>query len=371
MALSSFHNGRTISNIVGNDGLHRADVELISGKKRLATNAIVTVEQLFGRPGFSAAWFAIGTFEDCDGVGAAGDDIRIEIAVGCDATLFPAVDLTYTITAPDVAASQPEITVRDNIITALNADADFIKSWKAKDVQDNGIVVVESIHRAEIGDRIVAGDFKVTPTGTTTTTIAFDTVERRGTETELVRSIDDPRQGILGITGSISIAPGAISNRITVDAMDGVISDMSVNGSVTPADYRIEADPVFDQFFTQIRLHGTDSGIRFQRFLGRNSILTNGLEFNVKSDDLPVELDSIFSTDDIKSRFSSLSGFNLNVQSGNDHFLGIDDFGFITPVVIRKQGTFATDDFIQVRVQDNLSQVSDLFLTALGFKRVP
>ena len=371
MAISSFHNGRTVTTITGSDGMNRVDVDLVSGKRRMATDAVVTVEQLFGRPGFAAAWFAIGDFDDCDGVGAAGDEIRIQIAAGCDPTEFPAIDLTYTIQASDVAAAFPEIEVRDNIIIMLNGDADFKSMWLAKDVKDNGIVFIESKFRAETGDRTIVGDFAVTPTGTTRTTIAFNVVLRRGTETELVRSIDDPRQGILGITGSITIAPGALSNRIEVDLLDGVNNDMSVNGSGTPAAFRIEADPVFDLFFTQIRIHGADNGIKFGNFLGLNSALANGIQFDIKSDDLPVDIDPIHTTDDIKARFSSIGGFELDIQAGGDHVLGSLDFGFVTPIVIRAQGTFALDDYIEVSVNDNLSSITNLFTTVLGFKREP
>lgn len=371
MAISSFHNGRTVTTITGQDGLNRVDVDLVSGKRRMATDAVVTVEQLFGRPGFSAAWFAIGDFDDCNGVGAAGDEIRIQIAAGCDPVELPAIDITYTIQASDVSATFPEIAVRDNIIALLNGDATFKSMWEANDVKDNGIVFIESKFRAETGDRNIPGDFAVTPTGTTTTTIAFDVVQRRGTETELVRSIDDPRQGILGITGSITIAPGAISNRIEIDALDGANNDLSVNGSGTPVAFRIEAHPTLDTFITQIRLHGTDNGIKFGNFLGLNSPLINGLIFDIKSDDLPVEIDPIFATDDIKARFSSIGGFDLHIQAGGDHVMGALDFGFVTPVVLRAQGTLPTDDYLEISVNDNLTQITNLFLTAAGFRREP
>ena len=373
MAISSFHNGRTVNTIVGGDGLNRVDVDLVSGKRRMATDAVVTVEQLFGRPGFSAVWFALGTFEDCSGVGAAGDEIRIQIAAGCDPTEFPAIDLTYTIQASDVAATQPEIAVRDNIISMLNSDAAFHEMWFAEDVKDNGIVFIESRFRAEIGDRNTPGDFAVTPTGTTTTTIAFDVIQRRGTETELVRSIDDPRQGILGISGSVSVIPTGFPNRFNEDARDGGgLNDLTVNGSGTPVVYTVNAVPDFDVYVTEIRIHGLSNGVKFGKFLNLNSVLTNGLSIDIRTDNIVTSLESIYSTDDLKARFSSLGGFDLDVQAGGDHMLANRDLGLF-PFVLRAANTFGPgqDDFFTITVNDNLGQVSELFCTLEGFLREP
>lgn len=374
MAISTFHGGRTITHLAGASEGARVDIEQdLEGVNRMAVNStgVVSVEQLFGKPGFAGGHFAIGTYEDCSGVGAEGDEIRIQIAVGCDPVLFPPIDLTYTITASDVAGDEPEIEVRDNIVNMLNGDADFKKSWDASGVKDNGIVFIQAVVRAEVGDRGTLGDLAVTATGTTVVTLQSSRIVRENTETELARSIDDPRQGILGITGSISISPGALSNRIEVDALNGGSNDLTVNGSGTPVEFSIDADPDFDIFITEIRLHGVDSGIRFERFLGRNSALSNGITFEIASDNLPVQIDPIKTTDDIKSRFSSLGGFDLHVQSGGDHVLGAQTYGFISPLVIRKSGTFSPlpDDVFKIIVNDNLSQISTLFLTAIGFKR--
>ena len=372
MAIATFHNGRTISSITGGNGLHRVDVDLVSGKRRMATDAVVTVEQLFGRPGFSAVWFAIGTFDDCSGVGNAGDTIRIEIAAGCLPALYPAVDLIYVVTAGDVAAAQPEISVRDAIISALNSDADFQKSWRADDIKNNGIVFIESKLRAEKGDRIIPGDFAVTPTGTTITSIAFDVIARRGTETELVRSIDDPRQGILGISGSVSVIPTGFPNRFNEDAKNLGSANLAINGQGAPKIFRVDAVANFDVYVNEIRIHGLSNGVKFGKFLNLNSVLSNGMEIKVKTDDIITTERPIKSTDDLKARFSTSGAWNLDIQAGGDHILASQVLGNF-PFVLRAQGTFGVgqDDYFEILIQDNLSQVSNLFCTIVGFEREP
>ena len=137
--------------IQGNDGNYCADVTLQNGIRRLQTTGLVQIEELFGQDNIADTWFALGTFEDCSGIDSAGDQIRIQIAAGCDATENPAVDYTYTVTAADMSATFPEISVRDNIINGINNDTNFKKSWDADSIKDNGIVNISSIFRVELG----------------------------------------------------------------------------------------------------------------------------------------------------------------------------------------------------------------------------
>jgi len=355
----------------GNAPFYDVDVELIGGKRKLITEATVTVEQLFGKPGFAGAWFALGTFADCAGIGSAGDTVRVQIVAGCPVANYPTVDYTYTIVAGDVAAARPEIAVRDNIVAGLNADANFKISFIAKVVKDNGIVFIESKIRGEMGDRPLVNDFLVTSTGTTVVTPSANNIMRVGTETELVRSLDDPRQGILGISGSLTITPGALSNRLEVDLLNAANNDFTVNGSGTPVIFELLPDATYDLFITQLRLHGRSNGIKFGQFMNINSVLTNGITFDIKSGDEPVDLNPVKSTDDLKSRFASVGGFDLDVQAGGDHLLAALDFGTQTPLVLRKAGTFAVEDRLQLIVNDNLTTVTEMFATVIGFRRLP
>lgn len=164
------------------------------------------------------------------------------------------------------------------------------------------------------------------------------------------------------------VTPTSVSNRFELDAMNGGSNDLNVNGSGTPVTFSIVAEATFDLFITEMRLHGIDGGIRFDRFLGLNSALSNGIDFSIKSNDLPVDLDPIFTTADIKARFATIGGWALDPASGGDHFLGSFDL-VVNNLAIRKQGTFGTDDILSIIINDNLSTVESMFLTVIGFKR--
>ena len=198
---------------------------------------------------------------------------------------------------------------------------------------------------------------------------------RRGTETELVRSIDDPRQGILGITGSVSVLPTGFPNRYGEDVRESWPlgnNSLAVNGSGTPRVFFVETLPDFDIFVTELRIHGLANGVKFGKFLNLNSTLTNGILIEIKTDDVLTDLLPIKSTDDLKARFASLGGFQLDVQAGGDHVLATRNLG-VFPFVLRATDTFGVgnDDFLTVTVRDGLAQIDELFFTVRGFLREP
>lgn len=366
-----FNQRSDIVQLTGSDELYTADVELIAGKKKLLTDATVTVESVFGKDGFADSWFAIGDFDDCSGVGAENDTIRVQIVAGCDATEFPAVDVTYTITASDVAAAQPEISVRDNIVTALNGNSNFATSWKATKVKDNGIIVIQAKFRGEIGERPVANDIQVTATGTTTVTLAFNNILQRGKETSLTKDPDDPRIGVLGISGTVNVTPGSIGSRYQEFFENASSSNLLVNGSVTPVVFTIPLSSTDDIFIEQLRFFGGGNGIKFGQFLSKSGIgLTNGILIEIKSDDETFTFPVIKKTEDFKNIFSAPSGsdFRIDIQAGSDQILAI--FNPEIPFALRKIGTFTTDDYAKITVRDDLtSGIQTLQSTAIGFTK--
>ena len=120
-----------------------------------------------------------------------------------------------------------------------------------------------------------------------------------------------------------------------------------------------------------MRFHGLANGIKYGKFLNLNQTLSNGILVELQSDGVLSSFSLIKSTDDFKARWSSKGGWDLDVQSGNDHFLGIKDFNIAALPILKKQGTNpGPDDFIRITTQDNLNQVGELFFTAVGFKDI-
>lgn len=358
--------------IVGGDETHAADVSLTGGVKRLAVDAIVTVEQLFGRDPQGTTYFFLNTQYDAGGI-STGDTVRVQIAAGPILSLFPAVDVTTVATAAEALASNPEAALAELIVNTLNADANFSLNFKARRIKDFSGVFISAKAFNEWGERKTPGDFNVTTTGTVTALMGFDTVERRGYGTELARSPNDPRLGVLAISGTVFAVPGGAGD-LTIENLKTVANlvDMRVNGSLINVTFSIGTNATKSKFINEIRFYGGANSLKFEQFLGINTVLTNGLLIEIKSDNQLVTLPVIKATEDFKNKFAFGSGnnFRIDIQSGTDQFLAV--FSPDTPIILKKTGTFGAgnDDYIKVTVRDNLSaSLSELECLARGFLR--
>lgn len=347
-----------------------AGVELINGKNRLLTSAITIIEALFGRDNQSTVWFYIGTADDAGGVGAAGDTVRTEIpsAVSPIGTVFPACDVTSTVTAGHVAAANPELEFAKTIVIDFNADSDCKIPWKAERIKDFSGVFISARIFNEWGDR---ASWTLTSTGTTVVTQAFTDIVRRGFETELSRSPNNPRSGILAIAGSVTTIPGQISDQFQEKFLNGGSSDLLVNGSSTPVAFRIEADATMIKEITSIKCYGGGNGVKFGQYLSKSGgVLTNGVSVSLKSEDKVFTFLPIQTTEDWKNLFASQPGtdFRLDIQSGKDEFIA--RFDAQQPIPIFPTTEFTTPDYVEVLIQDSLlSGIATHECLAEGFLR--
>lgn len=352
--------------IQGYDGNHQVDVELLDGKRRMLTDAIVTVEEIFGQDPFPDSYFAI------EQAGSAGDTIRVQIAgiddpTGTDRDV-PAVDTTYTLVAGDAGN---EISLRDNIITHLNNHANFSASMKAQKAKDIAVVHVTSKFRSMAGEyyeRPNSGDFTVTTTGTTVVTVGFDTILSRGKSTSLARDPDSPhRLGILGIAGSVTTTPGAVGDLITEYLKNSGSELMNVNGSVTPVVFSLLADATgaYDYFIQSISIHGQDNGIKYYaNFLGM-ATLTNGITTIIVSEGETQIRKVLKRTEDLKHEWvrGLVSNYCLEFAPGADDVVATAVFDPPFRMVA------GSSDKIEMTVRDDLSSVTSLHTLVSGFKK--
>lgn len=372
--------------ICGDDEIYCSDVSNVNGVKRLATDSIVTVEQVFGQDPHATSWFYFGTApdaaEDADGIGAAGDTVRIQIpgAVTPLGTIYPAVDVTTTVSSACTLDDNPERCVALDVCLDLEGDANFISaSWKCVVIKDHSGVFIESRLYNEFGERT---SWTVTTTGTTYIVKAFDEIKRRGLPTELSRSPNDPRQGILGIAGTVTSIPGGVGDILIEEFQDtGMSSDMRVDGSTTPVDFRIECDADEEKLINEVRIFGGCNGIKFGQFLCKNTFLTNGIQFELRSEGQTLTFPFTFkTTEDFKNKFAfgpsgAGSTFRIDVQAGGDQFIA--SFIFSQPAIIRKCGAVPSpNDYMEFTVQDNLTgsqggNLNELVSLAQGFKQEP
>lgn len=363
--------------ITGEDEAYDADVVLDGGVNKLAVLATTVVEQIFGfDPNASTFFFFGNTLEDANGINATGS-VRVQIPAAVSpigATLYPAVDVTTTITAAHVAADNPEREVALQVCSDLNADSNFQDAkWKCEVARDFAYVHIVSKLFNEFGERTT---YTVTCTGTgNICSYGEADIVRRGKSTELSRSPNDPaRLGVLAISGSVSVTQSEINLQFERHLLNGTSAEMAVNGSVTPVEFTVPCNSVYDTFITEIRFWGQDNGIKLGNyFLAKNGGITNGISVTARSDNEPTFIvsDPIKRTDDVLKHLSvPVSEFQFIVGAGPDNVIGSRTYE--NPFPIRKCGTFTTDDEIKATVQDDLtSSGRSIEMVVFGFYKEP
>lgn len=352
------------------------------GLNALVTDATVVVETTFGSDQQPDSFFKIVD------TGGAGTTWTIDIAATTADPSSPDRDLPayqkiFTVQAGEAG---DELKFRDRVIQELNADNTFrnVVFLKAEKATDRGIIHIFSDKfslSGEFYERPLAGDFAVTIGGTPgdgVVVVGFDNLISRSKAVSITKDFDSPhRLGLFGITGSVLVTSKELSDLFIEQASEdglGVNFDMGVNGSVTPVEFFINASATTDVFIEELRLFGQGNGLQYKGWLTSNNKLNNGLLIEIKSDNIITTLPLLFNTADIKNKFSlgqgDATGFKLEQASGRDEFLGV--FKFANPFIMRVQGTFSTDDYIKVVVQDNLSATqSELEFLAKGFEKEP
>jgi hypothetical protein len=385
MAISSFNNGRGHNSLVGQDGLaqdRKVQTKVRSdGLTALATDATVVVESTFGFDQQPDSFFRIIQ------TGSAGCEWTIDIAgTTADNTSpdrdAPAYSKTFTVLLAEVG---DEETFVRRIIQELNQDTIFRNQCylKAQKSTDRAIVHIYSEKfsaSGEFWERPNAGDFSVTIGGSPAdgvVVVGFDNIISRSKPVTITRDFDSPhRLGLFGITGDVNVTSKALSDLFIKKASlngDDVNFSMTVNGSVTPKIFRINAQPETTIFIQEIRFYGQGNGIQFGKFLNINQTLNNGILVEIKSEDFVTDLFDIKTTEDFKNEFSypGADAFRLDIASGRDDFLAT--FVFPNPFILDEIGAHGVgnDDYIEIRIRDNLTQVGSLQFIAKGFEKEP
>lgn len=311
-------------------------------------------EQLLAQDLFADMYFKILTF------GAATDVIRFQVpdlSIDVSITLTGATDL---------------LTARDVVIAGLNADATFKDNLEAVIIKDNPFIHVSSLLLSEAGEHLDGSDVIVSVTsGTSTVDVPVDNdiLKSRQKISSGQRNPADRRKTAVAISGDVNINPGGIGKRYFELFKYSGSSDMQVDGT-TPKIFTIPLSSTDDIFISQVRLFGGGNGIAFNKFLSKSGAggVPNGIQVEIKTDDQILTLLPIKTTEDFKNIFASSAGeFRIDIQAGADQLLAVLAPALSFP--LRKVGSFETDDYIKITINDDLtSGLTQLEALAAGFR---
>jgi hypothetical protein len=161
--------------------------------------------------------------------------------------------------------------------------------------------------------------------------------------------------------------PESLGNMFFLKASSGAVTNMNVNGSVTNVNFRVSADATNDLVVDELRFGGWDVGIDLDGFMASAAALTNGILITIKSEDVTFTFIPIKRTVHFNDNFAFGPGGNFFIFFDSPDYLTAA-FGPRSPFIIKKAGTYGTNDYIEVRIRDNLTSVDSLELTAFGSK---
>lgn len=166
--------------------------------------------------------------------------------------------------------------------------------------------------------------------------------------------------GIRKLYVKSSVTPATVDQLSYQLALNGGSEDMTVNGSVTPVTFSVDAIAGFEQIVTSIVFNAADNGFSMDKFLGENSALTNGIQIDVQSEESEFSMLPIKTTQHFDSRFAFGAGRSWEVvyASGADSLVA--RFTPPSPFILKPSGTYATDDYLNIVIQDNLTGISEL-----------
>lgn len=345
----------------GDGELYRASVILEDGIYKLATTKKVNVESLSGVQEAASNYFFYELV-------AVGDTLLIEIAA---TPASPSFSKLFT-----VLAGENRFTFAGRVVLELNSDfVNFQPYFKAYQVKDNSVIFIENKTIAEAGENKAIDSFKVTGTGTIAISLqrAFDNFERRSSVVQASKSIKDPRLAVFGIEGVVESRSADVGGLFVLQPYrnnNPALIDLNVNPTLPFTEFTFPMLPLDDIFVNEIRFFGIDAAIKFEQFLGNNSVLANGIEVTIKTDNEIVTLPRIRATEDFADKFAFGGGdnFQLYVQSGGDKFLA----SFLSaPFPLRRAGAWGpgNDDYIKIRIYDNISTIDYFQSAVIGFTR--
>lgn len=141
---------------------------------------------------------------------------------------------------------------------------------------------------------------------------------------------------------------------------------MAVNGSVTPVNFRIEADATKDIVVTSLIFSGQDGSVKYSNWFSSNSPLTTGVILSFKSDDITTTFPAMKTT----TRLIAFSSGSVESASITGESIVVSFRKFDPPIIIRASGSHVSgqNDYIQVKISDNLTFMEDFTCTVRGFK---
>jgi hypothetical protein len=168
--------------------------------------------------------------------------------------------------------------------------------------------------------------------------------------------------GVNRVQVNANVNSTSIGQRFELNLLNTSSPDLNVDGT-TPVVFELPLD-TDDREVRILSIYGRDNGIQYDQFLAITS-LTNGIDVEIKSNDVVTSFKTLHTTDDLIDKFAILpSNFSIDRGAGDDKFNAAVDLK--SPFLIKGSGEFTTPDYIKITINDDLTAVNYLQSLVVG-----
>jgi len=319
------------------------DIETVGGKNKAHVIAEIQVSELLGVVIRAFNYFAVT---------AAPLNSTFQVHG------FDSVDVTSTVTASEAGDVHATAQL---IVDDLNADNTFNAIWEAYKPEGCPKVFVHSLVDKS-GNCNEEATFSVTVAGGAARTLGYgDGLKQRPVPIAIFPHPDDPEYGTMSITGAVSVSAKSVQDYFSEKGTEpGGSPDLTVDGSTTPVDFKVEASSTEDLIITEIRISLEDGGINFTKFMDIQP-LANGVELEIKTKGAVASFSPVLqTTNDIVLLFNS-GGLDTFIHLGKRL---VGTFKPDNPFILKK----GSSDYVCMRVQDDLRGLVAFEYAVKGYK---
>jgi hypothetical protein len=309
------------------------------------------VDSAIGRENISTALIWVKT------AGSSGDTVTISIN-GIS-------NLVTTLTATEAS---DEVALAELIVSDFNGSSNHNDKWIScihKISSDYVIIHIEAINTNNNESiKSTHGDFSISTTGTTEVIAENDNIVKRNGHPELIRKCSEPYIKTISVNNDYKqpIKSGIFQSYLNY----GGSIEMAVDGSSSSVTFGYFANSTKDTWITELRLHAEGSSSKMLDFIDVSNGLYNGLELKWKSANTTVTFMDIQTTWDLLNKFAYPSEeFYIIREQGTDYVTAVRRFKY--PILLKKAGTFTYDDYVTIKVRDDLSGMTKLRCSLFGF----
>lgn len=344
-------NNKNSSNVLIADPVSGVKAKVTAAGKLESTASIgsVDVNELLAKDYFADTWAGVLN------PGVLNDTARTKID-------DDSVNVLTTVNSDD-AADATGVTLRDHIITDCNNDATFKALYKATPCGDGPYYHIASLQKSEAGEHLDTNDFQVVTTGSVSIDIPSgnDVIKPRFKPINASRNSFDRRYAAISAVGDMSVVQGSLDDvEPEAFCLYSGSKDMNIDGTI-PKTFSIGAHSTKTRRLKSLTFVMQGGTIKTGQFGPLSSKLTNGIEIKIKANDIVTTFELVKSTEDLEfnwSRYPEM--FTLKQQAGNDTLVAVRMFP--GSLILKPQGTFSIDDYINVKIQDDLSNSAQLKL---------